>query len=54
MSDEQDSGNSRETGGKAKRKGTTWGDIFRRYLEKGYDHGYAAHMADEWENRHKK
>ena len=27
----------------------TWGDIYYRCLAKGYDHGYAAYVADKWE-----
>jgi hypothetical protein len=30
----------------------SWGEVFRFYLNvKGYDHGYAAFMADRWEAR---
>lgn len=31
----------------------TWGDVYYRYLAKGYDHGYAAYAADRWEARQK-
>ena len=30
----------------------TWGDVFRAALRRGYDHGYAAYLADQWEKRH--
>lgn len=30
----------------------TWGDAFDANLRKGYDHGYAAWRADQWEKRH--
>ena len=26
-----------------------WGDVYRHYLSKGYDNGYAAWRATEWE-----
>jgi len=29
----------------------SWGTIFRNALGRGEDHGYAAHLADEWEKR---
>lgn len=32
----------------------TWGDAYDANLRKGYDHGYAAWRADEWEKRHMK
>jgi hypothetical protein len=32
----------------------TWGDVFRRALRRGEDHGSAAYRADEWERRQKK
>lgn len=25
-----------------------WGNIYYRWLRKGYDHGYAAYMADQF------
>lgn len=31
----------------------TWGDVYRRYLHRGHDHGSAAHAADEWATRQK-
>lgn len=31
-----------------------WGTIFRNALCRGFDHGYAAWLADEWEKRQKK
>lgn len=34
-----------------KRKTHTWGSIFRNALKRGYDHGYAAFLADAWEKR---
>lgn len=30
---------------------TTWGDIFRKHLHRGEDHGAAAFAADQWEKR---
>jgi len=33
------------------RKATTWGDIYRRHLARGEDHGSAAWAADQWEKR---
>lgn len=30
-----------------------WGDIYRRFLRKGHDHGSAAFEADKWEKRAK-
>ena len=30
---------------------TTWGEIYHRALSRGEDHGYAAHLADQWEKR---
>lgn len=33
----------------------TWGEVFLHYLDvKGYDHGYAAYLADAWTRRRKK
>ncbi len=32
----------------------TWGDAFNANLRKGYDHGYAAWRADQWEKRQMK
>lgn len=32
-------------------KRKTWGDIFYMNLAKGYDHGWAAHAADEYMER---
>ncbi len=32
----------------------TWGDAFDANLRKGYDHGYAAWRADQWEREHMK
>ncbi len=32
----------------------TWGDVFDANLRKGYDHGYAAWRADQWEKRQMK
>lgn len=29
----------------------TWGDIYKRWLAKGHDHGSAAEKADAWERR---
>jgi len=29
----------------------SWGDVFRHWVGKGYDHGYAAWVADAWEKR---
>jgi len=37
-----------------KRKPHTWGSIFRNALKRGYDHGYAAFLADAWEKRQAK
>jgi len=37
-----------------KRKPHTWGSIFRNALKRGYDHGYAASLADAWEKRQAK
>lgn len=31
-----------------------WSQIREKYLKKGYDHGYAAHMADEYMKRKEK
>jgi hypothetical protein len=31
----------------------TWGDIYNAALRRGYDHGYAAFLADQWEKRQK-
>jgi len=30
---------------------TTWGDVFNRCIRVGDDHGYAAHLADLYEDR---
>lgn len=38
-----------ETEPKDKRGYQTWGDVFRHYVSKGHDHGYAAFAADRWE-----
>lgn len=32
---------------------TSWGDVYFRALGRGYDHGYAAYLADRWEKRQK-
>jgi hypothetical protein len=32
----------------------TWGDVYFRALGRGYDHGYAAYLADQWEMRQKR
>jgi hypothetical protein len=29
----------------------TWGSIYRKALARGYDHGYAAHLANTWERK---
>lgn len=29
----------------------TWGDVYRRWLRKGHDHGSAAYEASKWEER---
>ncbi len=29
-----------------------WDDVYHAALRRGDDHGYAAHMADEWVKRH--
>jgi hypothetical protein len=31
----------------------TWGDIYYAALRQGYDNGYAAFLADQWEKRQK-
>lgn len=31
---------------------TGWGQPYYAALARGYDHGYAAYVADEWERRH--
>lgn len=31
----------------------TWGDIYYRGLRRGYDHGYAAYLADRYVERKK-
>ena len=31
-----------------KRKPLTWGDIYYRWLARGFDHGWAAYAADRW------
>jgi hypothetical protein len=36
-----------------KRKNLTWADIYFREVAKGYDYGYAAWVADEWERKRK-
>lgn len=33
------------------RKQNTWGDIYYKWLRKGYDNGYAAYKADCWARR---
>jgi hypothetical protein len=30
-----------------------WGDIYNRYLRRGFDHGAAAFGADQWEKKQK-
>jgi len=30
---------------------TTWGDVFTRHVQAGDDHGYAAHLADKYEEK---
>ena len=32
----------------------TWGEVFRSWTRKGFDHAYAASKADEWEKQKKK
>lgn len=32
----------------------SWGESFRSALKRGYDHGYAAFLADSWERRKNK
>jgi len=32
----------------------SWGDVYFSALGRGYDHGYAAYLADQWEERLKK
>lgn len=32
---------------------TSWADIYHKWVDKGMDHSYAAHMADEWQKRDK-
>lgn len=34
--------------------GTTWGDVYYRFLAEGYDNGYACFAADRWEENEKK
>lgn len=29
----------------------TWGDVFYAALRRGDDHGYAAYLADRWEEK---
>ncbi len=29
----------------------TWGEVYRAALKKGYDHGYAAYLADNYLRR---
>lgn len=31
------------------RQAKTWGDVYNVLLKRGYDHGYAAYRADEWD-----
>jgi len=38
----------------SKRKKNTWGEIYRKSLARGDDHGYAAMLADKWEERQQK
>lgn len=33
------------------RKVKTWGSVFYSGLARGYDHGYAAHLANQWQKR---
>lgn len=35
-------------------KANSWGDIYDRNLRRGYDHGYAAWVADQWEKKQRK
>lgn len=37
-----------------KKMKSAWGETFYKYLRKGYDHGAAAYMADEYCSRYKK
>lgn len=37
-----------------KRNSHSWGSIYNNALARGYDHGYAAFLADQWEARQKK
>jgi hypothetical protein len=32
-------------------KKKAWGDIYTAAVRRGYDHGYAAWLADQWERR---
>lgn len=32
---------------------STWSTVYRRHLQRGEDHGYAAFAADQWEKRQK-
>ena len=34
-----------------KRKKHTWGSIYLLAVRRGYDHGYAAYLADRWQKR---
>ena len=36
------------------KEGTTWGDVYYRFLAQGYDNGYACFAADRWEESEKK
>jgi hypothetical protein len=31
----------------------TWGSIYQKALARGYDHGYAANLANTWERKSK-
>ncbi len=36
------------------RKPNTWGSIYRKAIARGDDHGYAAYLANQWEQRQKR
>ena len=35
-------------------KAHAWGDIYLAAVRRGYDHGYAAWLADQWSKRKQK
>ncbi len=38
----------------ARKAWSSWDEVFLYYLDvKGYDHGYAAYLADQWSKRRK-